>query len=1038
MPGELTSFGSRRRRPSNAWHLLAVITGCALFFVGVRPSPTRNFGVILDGAPEARRHPAGPRLSSGLTWGRSSFWCCASAGETDARADRLRIGVYSVLDATRGETSAPARHAAGLAFLLKDDPVQGAMILRAAVKESPNALLWSDLGAAEYAVAVRTNDPARLSAALVAVDSALRLDADLPPALYNRALILERFGLQPLALAAWQKVLSVESDAGRAAEAGEHERALLPVPAFEDLLTRDYERLAADPAAACAFARRFPQDARTFGLTEILARWAIAETAHDEVTVAKHLRLARSFGESVAHDEGDGMLLAAVEAIDRADSPRRARLAAGHRALHDAQAAFVNNKSASAAEGYVQATAALSEGGSPVALMSRGQTANALFDLGKVAEARSQFEALLAAAPPEFPAYRAQLQWNFGRITAIEGRWGEALSMLNASIAEYERLREPANTAAVREIVSEIYDSVGDPVSAWRERMLVFRALGSRITRRLQIALTAMTRAAAARGEWADAASFLDLELQALRHGGTPARRAEIYLMAAGLHRRAGDLASARNDLAEARATITRLNDPGLSSYLGATALAMEATLASTPRESVRLSSAAIDDLTLRGRRILLPPLYLDRGRAYLALGDRTSAAADFEAAIHELESGRESLPQGEGRLGVFDASRELFEEATSLALAQGTVDAAFHYCERSRARQLLDTLGVSWPSITPADVPSDTAVVEYLALPNRLLIFVYGPSGVAVREVMVDRSLLAADTARFMKAIEQNDEPEVKAASETLHRWLIAPIVSEIGFISNVVVVPDQTLATLSFPALYDATTNQYLIERYRIAVNPSAAVFARLTHRVAVPRRARRLLVVANPSLLSEDYPSLHAAEREATRIERWYGHITTLKRQAATIAGFQREAPRATVIHFGGHAIAGGGRNTALLFSPSGNGDGRFDARQIAAMRLEGVETVVLAACDTARGEIRPSEGTLSIARAFIAAGVSSVVATLQPAGDEEAEAFFPRFHQLLASGRSPAEALRTVQVEWIHRPGRHVGTWAMVQLIGADGR
>jgi CHAT domain-containing protein len=71
---------------------------------------------------------------------------------------------------------------------------------------------------------------------------------------------------------------------------------------------------------------------------------------------------------------------------------------------------------------------------------------------------------------------------------------------------------------------------------------------------------------------------------------------------------------------------------------------------------------------------------------------------------------------------------------------------------------------------------------------------------------------------------------------------------------------------------------------------------------------------------------------------------------------------------------------------------------------------------------------------VARAFLVAGVPSVVATLWPIEDTPSAEFFPRFHHYLMRGLPPAEALRAVQMEWIRRHDGSPGVWAAVQIVG----
>jgi hypothetical protein len=92
------------------------------------------------------------------------------------------------------------------------------------------------------------------------------------------------------------------------------------------------------------------------------------------------------------------------------------------------------------------------------------------------------------------------------------------------------------------------------------------------------------------------------------------------------------------------------------------------------------------------------------------------------------------------------------------------------------------------------------------------------------------------------------------------------------------------------------------------------------------------------------------------------------------------------------------------------------------------------VVLAACSTGAG--RPtSDGTASLARAFLLAGSHSAIATLWPIQDDAASELSRRFYAALVSGNTPAEALRSAQRDLIHGPkSRSQFEWAAFQFIG----
>jgi CHAT domain-containing protein len=158
--------------------------------------------------------------------------------------------------------------------------------------------------------------------------------------------------------------------------------------------------------------------------------------------------------------------------------------------------------------------------------------------------------------------------------------------------------------------------------------------------------------------------------------------------------------------------------------------------------------------------------------------------------------------------------------------------------------------------------------------------------------------------------------------------------------------------------------------------------------------------------------------------------------LSGREATPEAFEASARDAGLIHFTGHALVSPVRaeETFLVLSDGRDGEARMSMSRVAALQLARAPLVVLAACSTAAGRVTPLEGTMSIARAFLAAGAPSVVATLWPIADDDAATFFTRVHELLARGERPADALRETQIESIQR-SISPAMWAAVEAIGS---
>lgn len=976
-----------------------------------------------------------PRLTGGFPWAPLRVRRATSDGALDADQMKLVGAAGTVLEQTANDSSPEARHAAAIAHLVAGRPAEAAEQLTALAGRESDARIWSDLAAARYALALQRDDTSQLAGALAAADMALQLAPALPEARFNRALIIDRLGLREQARSAWQQYLAVDPAGPWANEAKRHLSDLTPRSEFREELQRSYASLQRDASAARTLARRFPQEARVWGGTEILARWAAAQRAGDASAAERHLNVARAFGEELVESTGEGLLRAAVASIERANARERNVLAGAHLAFRGAQFTYGRNKPAEAERLFVEAERAFASAASPLALAARYFAANTAFDQGRNAEARGRLEQLAASAPAEFPAHRAQVGWQLGLVYASDTRWGDAIVTLSGSIALFERLGEYKYATSVREILAEVYDRIGDRRMAWKHRVTALRHLGQTESLQLQVTLDSIGHAAALEAEWPVAISFLSLELDMARRSGDDFRIAQILVMRARVQQQRQDRPAAAADLAAAARAIVRLDDPGMRERAEADRIAAEGLLAQAPAEAATLLGTAIDFHRFRGRRMFLPELLLHRSRALLAMNRTDAAAADLDKGIEELEKQRTSLEEGEARLGVFGTADELFEDAVALAVDRGQNDRAFTYLERARARQLLESIGIAWTVPDARTIPQDAVVVEYASLPARLLIFIVHDGTIRVIQRGIPRAQLRGTVERLGRSVAARNDAGYRLVASELYDIIVAPIAETLPPARTLVLIPDASLRGVPFSALVDRS-GRYLVEQRAIVVAPSAAVFVRLAERRARPSQRLHLLVVGGPPAGEGDLQSLAAVQRETMSVATAYGELATIAPKDVDAAAFERRAATSEVVHFAGHTMTTDeGRDAALVVSRSAGPAGRLDVRNIASMSLPRTRVVVVAACSSARGEERAGEGGMSVARAFLAAGVPSVMATLWPIDDAAAASFFPRVHRHLAAGVAPAEALRAAQLESIQQRDAPLDMWAAVQVLGS---
>lgn len=1030
------AMGKAPRKISPWWLAAAAATLLGLLYAGLvwrgSSSERSPIAVLVDAAPRDGRYLE-PRLSGGFPWAPLRSVRRDDAQPLDAGQLKLVGAAGAVLEKNAGDPSPHARHAVAVAHLVAGRARDAVRLLTALTRSKPDdSSSLNDLATARYALAMQTNDAGQLAEALAAVDAAIRIDPKAPEALFNRALIVERLGPRKQARAAWQVYLEIDPDSAWAGEARQHLNRLAPPASFRDELTRHYAELATSRALAHAFAARFPQECRVWCETEILGRWAEAVKRNDRDAAERHLRIARFFGEELAGSRGESLLLAAVAAAEHVTPAHLSELADAHLRFRTAQKTYGAGRPAEAERVFSQAAGGFELANSPVALLARYFAANTLYDQGKIDESRSRLEALLADAPPGFAAYRAQLEWQLGLAYASRGRWGEAMHALHDSMDTFERLGEMTYATSVREILAEVYDRIGDSRAAWHHRVQALQELGRTESLRLEAAIFASARAAAANRDWPVSVSLLSLQLKMARGGGDDLLYVETLLLRAQLQRRLGQPDAARADLAQARAAITHLRDATFVERAEAEYRAVEAGLARSPLDAVTLLGQAIDYQRVKGRRMFLPELLLHRGMALAGLGRATEAASDFESGIAEIEAQRQTLASGENRWGMFAAADELFDEAVSLALSRGDTARAYAYSERGRARGLLESIGRGHAAVPRT--PLGVTVVEYASLPSELVIFVGTAGALRVVREPVARTTLQDEVERFTDGAVTGNRAEFRRASLRLHATLIEPVAGSIRPGTRLVFVPDATLRDVAFAALVNSS-GRYLLEEHGSVVAPSAAVYTELAAHPIAPKRDLRLLLVAGVKAGQRELGYLSSADREADAVEAAYREVVRITPRDGKLDAFEAGASDSDVVHFIGHATADESRGAALLTSGADGLEHRLDVGTIASSRFRHTRVVVLAACSTAEGEERAREGSISVARAFIAAGVPSVIATLWPIDDRAAADFFPRLHRHLARGLSPAEALRFAQLESITSREASPFMWAAVQVIGS---
>ena len=113
------------------------------------------------------------------------------------------------------------------------------------------------------------------------------------------------------------------------------------------------------------------------------------------------------------------------------------------------------------------------------------------------------------------------------------------------------------------------------------------------------------------------------------------------------------------------------------------------------------------------------------------------------------------------------------------------------------------------------------------------------------------------------------------------------------------------------------------------------------------------------------------------------------------------------------------------------PEGVGDGILTAKEISRLDFQGLDLVVLSACQSGLGEVT-GEGVFGLQRGFKKAGAHTIVMSLWNVSDEATQLLMTEFFKNLTSGKNKREAFVAAQ-KVVRKKYPHPGLWAAFVMI-----
>ncbi|PYQ62914.1 MAG: hypothetical protein DMF53_11895 [Acidobacteria bacterium] len=998
---------------------------------------------------------------------------------------RQRPGKGSAAEAARRSAlrggEAPAEREAGrdaLGDLLSQEGTResdrAVRRLEKEVAAAPHeARAWSDLAAAYLVRAQRTDDPRDLLHALEAATRATREDGRLPEARFNRALALERLFLNPQAMAAWQDYLDLDGKSDWAIEARERKARLgqaSPLTAWEAEKPRlEQAALAGDAKEVETIVGSNCQAARELAEQELFGSWGDAAAEGREDLAADKFQILRALGDALAKLNGERLVHDSVAVIDAAaeDPQRLSALVRATRDFRDGYKAFNERKCKTAVPKLTAARGALGRTGSPLAFRAEDLLASCDYVNHRYRSSLAAVERLVREIEGlPYPGVRGRAFWVRGLLEVTLGKMKPAVEDYGRARAEYQRLGEEENAVTMAGLLGENLLLLGRTQEAWKSIYEALRATPS-VREPRALSRIFMIAGDAALREGADG-SALAFEQEWVRYSrmSSPQEAVEALTWLARIQDHAGDRESSLATLRDAETRAEGL-EPDQREWKKAELAMVQGTMQvqEDALKAVDLLTSALAVYEKEENLIFSLQTLLARGRAYRRSGDDVRAGRDFEAALalydrmgKQLDQEREDL-----RLTLLEESEEVFDELISLKAGRDP-DRAFAYADRARTRVLPGSASTLWtgssserdqllaaePQPFPLAeilrrIPDQVTLVQFSVLEDRVLIWCLRGKGRGARPF--ERSIRRGDLETTVARLEKFDSPAWGDTAADLFDLLVRPWLDTVPPGERIVFIPDKVLHRVPFAALKDRSTGRFLIESHPLAFAPSATLYANAQGRERGERRTFHSpgLVVGEPAI---DYSrfilsSLPYAATEARQLAS-RTKSPLLLGGAATKAAFLAQAREADWIHFSGHAVVDP-QNTllsVLVLAPGPDGDsGALTAREIYGLHLGGTRLVVLAACETGNQYVPGSEGVTSLARAFLAAGVPTVVASLWSVDDRTTADLLDTFQRRLWDGAEPVEALREAQLGMLQgkdAADRSPRAWAAFEVIGASAK
>ncbi len=334
-------------------------------------------------------------------------------------------------------------------------------------------------------------------------------------------------------------------------------------------------------------------------------------------------------------------------------------------------------------------------------------------------------------------------------------------------------------------------------------------------------------------------------------------------------------------------------------------------------------------------------------------------------------------------------------------------------------------------------------ALIDYTMGDSLLYIFYIDQHQKIAKQIAIHQEFYA-QIEEFRKSLtdykyikENWEESYQKFAKSAYHLYqkLISPISEYTNSINKLTIIPDGSLGHLPFEAFLmqkapdeiDYSQLSYLTQQFHISYNYSSLLWLENKQKQIRSNNGQLLAMAPNyaldkeAKLLSERMPAdlrtrnsiipIPSARKEVEMIAKAFDGYFAYDAQANEHT-FKEIASAYSIIHLAMHGLLNQTHPvlSSLAFTEDGDTteNNLLQAYEITKLNLN-AELVVLSACETGYGKFEKGNGVASLARAFMYAGVPSLVVSLWQVNDDATGSLMHYFYKNLKEGFTKDEAL-----------------------------